>query len=451
MLNSLLSLLKKYLNQGCLLGYNSKDFYDLTRDYLKKINDIKKKNLTPKILLLEQNDYKFLAAFLAGIIAECPIFLGYNQWGQIELEQVIDLVQPNLIIGLNITEQLTPNFTLINSELLNLKNKIMIPTGGTSGKIRFTIHTWETLSASVKGFTDFFEVNTVNSFCTLPLYHVSGLMQFMRSFLTGGKIIIYPYTRLKQNDKIELDLSDFFISLVPTQLQFLLDNKPKLLTQFKTILLGGAPAWPCLLDTARNYKLNVAPTYGMTETASQIVTLKPENFLSGNQSTGQVLPHANILIDSKTGLISIQAKSLFLGYYPHQENPNQFMTDDLGYFDHENYLYIVGRNNQKIITGGENVFPKEIESAILETGLVKDISVIGIFDPQWGQAVTALYLPNNSSVQVEAIKASINYKLSKFKQPKYWIPLTQLPRNQQGKLNYQKLREIALTYLNCNK
>ena len=75
----------------------------------------------------------------------------------------------------------------------------MIPTGGSSGQIKFAIHTWETLKASVQGFTEYFQLKQVNSFCVLPLYHVSGLMQFMRSFTTGGKLAIIPFKTLESS------------------------------------------------------------------------------------------------------------------------------------------------------------------------------------------------------------------------------------------------------------
>jgi O-succinylbenzoic acid--CoA ligase len=171
---------------------------------------------------------------------------------------------------------------------------IMIPTGGTSGKIRFAIHTWQTLTASVRGFQAHFSLNSINSFCILPLYHVSGLMQFIRSLITGGKLFIGSYQKLKLGQIPDFPNADFFISLVPKQLQILLPDYSEWLGHFKTILLGGAPATPQLLNQARNYQLKLAPTYGMTETASQIVTLKPEEFLQGNNSSGKVLPHAQI-------------------------------------------------------------------------------------------------------------------------------------------------------------
>ena len=346
----------------------------------------------------------------------------------------------------------------------------MIPTGGTSGKIRFTIHTWETLTASVKGFHQYFGEIPVNSFCVLPLYHVSGLMQFLRSFITGGSIQILPYKALKAGETGKIDevigqrpvnscrgLSDpeeFFISLVPTQLQHLLrSDAAKWLSRFHTVLLGGAPAWQELLETARQHNIRLAPTYGMTETASQIVTLKPEDFLKGNNSSGQVLPHAKVTIRSstgevlgvnQTGTITIDADSLCLGYYPEFITKQQdFSTDDLGYFDRNGYLNIVGRSSNKIITGGENVFPYEVEAVILATQLVTDVCVIGLPDQYWGQVVTAIYVPSSPEVTPQSLQLAVEDKLSKFKCPKYWVPVVNLPRNFQGKLNYKQLSKIA--------
>ncbi|MEA5533121.1 2-succinylbenzoate--CoA ligase [Crocosphaera sp. XPORK-15E] len=445
-MSEILTLLQTRLNESWLMGYNSHKFYQLTQFYIDKFTQIKSNYSCPKIILAQPKPDHFLSAFLAAIITHCHLFLCDPQWTKKEWGQVVNLTQPNLILGIDNYPQFQPDNNQQNY-LLPETALIMIPTGGSSGNIKFAIHTWETLSASVKGFTQFFTVNQVNSFSVLPLYHVSGLMQFMRSFLTQGSIIIHGYSELKKGLKPSTDIRDYFISLVPTQLQRLLEIDPHWLRNFKTILLGGAPPWNSLLETARNYQLNLSPTYGMTETASQIFTLKPQDFLQGNQSTGQILPHVKIYINEPTKVINIQAKSLFFGYYPNFKKQSIFVTDDLGYCDHEHYLYIMGRNSQKIITGGENVFPKEVENAILETGLVKDVSVIGIPHSQWGEAVTAVYVAQTNSLNLQDIQTAIRNQLSYFKQPKYWIKLDNLPRNQQGKLNYQTLQNIALTHI----
>ncbi|NET74243.1 MAG: 2-succinylbenzoate--CoA ligase, partial [Sphaerospermopsis sp. SIO1G2] len=344
------------------------EFYQIATELYLQLIDISKKTAPPKIILAERKPIRFLASFVAACAAKCPVFLCNPDWGEQEWEQVLNLVQPNLIWGFD------NNYPLpITHYPLPFTNTIMIPTGGSSGKIKFTIHTWETLTASVAGFTEYFQLNTVNSFCTLPLYHVSGLMQFIRSFTTGGKLVISSLKTLDLISISHLNITDFFISLVPTQLQRLLESSELItwLSQFKTVLLGGAPAWPELLETARFHQIKLAPTYGMTETASQIATLKPEEFLQGKMNSGRTLPHAKITIDHSTSNIRIETKSLALGYYPDLwKTPHQLLVDDIGFLDQEEYLHIIGRSSNKIISGGENIYPEEIEAVIRQTNLV---------------------------------------------------------------------------------
>ncbi len=452
-MEDILAILKRRSAENWLIDYDSHEFYQLTEEFLQDFLQVLQQKKQAKILIMEKDSLRFLAAFLAGVISQAATFLANPQWSQQELEQVFELVQPDLIIGENQLSSL--NFSL-SSEVNFFPASIMIPTSGSSGSIRFAIHTWETLSASVQGFQQCFAVKSINSFCILPLYHVSGLMQFLRSFLTGGKLAIFSYKALKINKKPQIEVKDFFISLVPTQLQFLLQSDPIWLSHFQTVLLGGAPAWPSLLKTARKLYIQLAPTYGMTETASQIVTLKPEDFLRDNNSSGQILPHAQVTIrnqmgevleNNQTGIITINAESLCLGYYPDIfANSNCLKTDDLGFFD-GSYLHIIGRNSQKIITGGENVFPSEVEAAILSTQLVNDVCVIGLPDEKWGEVVTAIYVAEDNQISVETIKSSLADKISQFKQPKYWIQVKNLSRNQQGKIDYAMIKNLASTLL----
>jgi o-succinylbenzoate---CoA ligase len=415
-----------------------------------------------KILLTEREPVRFLAGFLAACAANCPVFLCNPDWGKQEWQEVFNLVQPNLILGDSDSggwNRIVYVPLPMYSSQLPIPNTIMIPTGGSSGKIKFAIHTWDTLMASVKGFTEYFQLNEVNSFCVLPLYHVSGLMQFMRSFTTGGKLAILSFREVESSQIYHLEPSDFFISLVPTQLQRLLQN-PDLttwLSQFKTVLLGGAPAGNELLEKARFSRIRLAPTYGMTETASQIATVKPDDFLNGKISSGQILPHAKITIcneqgdilkSNQKGNIIIKAQSLALGYYPEiWKNQDYLQVDDFGFLDNDGHLNILGRSSNKIITGGENVYPIEIESAIRATQMVNDVCVIGIPDKQWGQAITAIYIPKKANTSSLEIQKILKEKLCKFKIPKHWISVPTLPRNTQGKINQQQLQEIVTNVL----
>ncbi|MEH2262257.1 2-succinylbenzoate--CoA ligase [Nostoc sp.] len=443
-----------------LIGYNSSQFNQIAQELYLELAHLSACGTPPKIILAEREPLRFLASFIAACAANCPVFLCNPDWGTQEWQQVFDLVKPDIILGMGNREWGMGNGNNYQCPMPNAPcPTIMISTGGSSGQIKFAIHTWETLTASVQGFIEYFQLKRVNSFCVLPLYHVSGLMQFMRSFTTGGKLAIQPFKTVESGKILNIKQSELFISLVPTQLQRLLEN-PELtewLSQFNTVLLGGAPAWNELLEKARFHQIRLAPTYGMTETASQIATLKPDDFLGGKISSGQILPHAKVTIrnqqgeilnSNQIGNITIHAQSLALGYYPiTRENQTDFQIDDLGFLDEQGHLNIVGRNSDKIITGGENIYPAEIESAILSTQMVADICVIGIPDKHWGQALTAIYIPKKSDISALKIQTLLKDKLSKFKIPKYWIPQQNLPRNSQGKINRQQLQQIATEFL----
>jgi len=439
----------------------------------------------PTLFLAEPDPVDFLAGFVAACMEGCPVFLCNPTWTNSEWRQVFSQAHPDLIWG------------AVRGKAMGEKpphpcppphpETIMIPTGGSSGQVRFTVHTWGSLLASVQGFRTYFQLETqaVHSFCVLPLYHVSGLMQFLRSFTSGGTLVVRAFKPLSLDlaagngmgiqGENGMDPAEFFISLVPTQLQRLIGltsqapSIPLWLAQFQTILLGGGPAWPELLVQARHHRLNLALTYGMTETASQIVTLKPQDFLAGNNSCGQVLPHAQVTIQDRAGRrlppdqvghLSIQAKSQALGYFPDhplnkpfppqphtQGDPTStpgspFSPDDMGFLDAAGYLHIVGRNSDKIISGGENVFPAEVEAVIRATGLVQDICVLGLPHPHWGEAVTAVYVPIQGGLRLDTaeLQRAIAPQLSRYKQPKRWVAIEQLPRNDQGKINHDRLR-----------
>jgi o-succinylbenzoate---CoA ligase len=383
------------------------------------------------IAIATADPIEFIATLMAGLRRGIPLFLGNPHWRSTEWALVSKLT--NLV------------------DLDRHRHLIMIPTGGSSGEIKFAMHTWETLSASAWGFQEFYEVDCINSVCTLPLYHVSGLMQLWRSLLTNGKLVILDFHQLSDRTQTlpqSISIDNYFISLVPTQLAKLLDlDLATWLAEFKTILIGGASPKIELLDRARQAKLPLALTYGMTETASQIASLKPAEFLAGSNNCGRVLPHADIKLSAldsdRVGSIQIAAKSLMLGYFPDLDLPNYYEPDDIGTIDNRGYLTICGRNSDKIITGGENVFPIEVINAIMSTGLVADVWVLGLPDDYWGQVVAAIYVEDLIPVSGEMLAMAIADKISKYKIPKQWFPVAEIPRNILGKVLIQEATNLA--------
>jgi o-succinylbenzoate---CoA ligase len=407
------------LQAGWLVGIEGRSIIDRSN---QRLADFIRHQ--PRFILISTTDLtEFIADFMVGCRLGIPIFLCNPLWGDMEWAQISKL-----------TSQVNPQ---------QHQNTIMIPTGGSAGEIKFAIHTWETLSASVWGFQEFYGVAKINAVCTLPLYHVSGLMQLVRSILTDGKLLVTNFQQFCTEPSLiinQIELAHFFISLVPTQLAKLLALDSKWLSQFQTILLGGAPPSIELLNRARTAQLPIALTYGMTETASQITSLKPAEFLAGNNSCGRVLPHANIKLRSPDCEIQIEAKSLMLGYFPVLNSSAYFEPDDLGSFDSAGYLTILGRTSDKIITGGENVFPIEVINAIMSTGLVADVWVIGLPDRYWGQVVVAMYVENNIPVSADILSQAIAGKIGKYKIPKKWISVPKIPRNALGKVLVHELK-----------
>ena len=194
-IEQVITSLDKRSQDNWLVGYDTKKLNFLTRELFQQLTQLSRYGQPPTIFLAQSNPLKFVAGFLAAVAAKCPLFICNPSWIATEWQQVLDVVQPDLVWGEGLD-------FLVKKPLKNeakpfYSGKIMIPTGGSSGKIRFAIHTWETLSASARGFQSHFALKEVNSCCVLPLYHVSGLMQLLRSFLTGGRLFVLPYKALK--------------------------------------------------------------------------------------------------------------------------------------------------------------------------------------------------------------------------------------------------------------
>ncbi|TVP68832.1 MAG: 2-succinylbenzoate--CoA ligase [Leptolyngbya sp. LCM1.Bin17] len=418
---------------------------------------------SPAVLIAEADPLRFWVAFLGAWGAGCAVVLANPGWGDREWQPINQVFQPNRANPVQAGSSSYPCAWPLGTTA----DKILIPTGGTSGQLKSVIHTRESLMAAVQGFRQHFGVAVVNAYCVLPLYHVSGLMQGLRVLATGGYLAVQPYSELKQGQRLPLPPPGF-LSLVPTQLQWLLDQGEAFepwLRSFQAVLLGGAPPWPRLLHRARTLGIPLAPTYGMTETASQVATLLPQEFLAGHGGSGRALPHASLRIlnpqgqplpPTAVGTVTIAATSLAEGYVvltaeasePYRltslaptetagpqapGNRSELCTDDMGYLDAAGYLHLVGRRSNKLITGGENVFPEEVEAVLLATGQVQDACVVGLPCDRWGQQLCALVVIS-PTLPLATLPLLLQGQLAPFKQPKRWIAIAALPRTPQGKL-----------------
>ena len=301
----------------------------------------------------------------------------------------------------------------------------------------------------------------------LPLFHIGGLSILMRSVIYGISVMVHkrfdPFStnRAICEDKITI------ISVVAVMLQVMLaaldtDRRgagyPSTL---RCVLLGGGPVPYPLLEACMLRDIPVVQTYGLTETCSQAVTLSPADAMRKLGSAGRPLPPVQLRVmhDNRSaspgepGEIFLQGPTITPGYVDRPEATAQafqdgwFATGDIGYLDKDGYLYVLDRRADLIISGGENVYPAEIESVLLSHPGVEEAGVCGQADPQWGQVPVAfVVLKAGSTVSAEELLGYTAQKLARYKQPRAIYFTGQLPHTSSGKLLRRKLPDCYKLY-----
>lgn len=293
----------------------------------------------------------------------------------------------------------------------------------------------------------------------VPFFHVSGLSILMRSVIYGITVIIHEtFDPHKVNQAIEVE-GVTIISVVSNMLARMLDqrNSDGYPQSFRCMLVGGGPVPLHLLEKCKEGNIPVYQTYGMTETASQIVTLGPEFMLTKLGSAGKALFQAELRIEKdgkqlangEVGEIVVRGANVTGGYYHRPEATAQSIqngwlyTGDLGYLDDEGFLYVVDRRSDLIISGGENIYPAEIEAVLSSHPAVSEAGVTGKEDQRWGQVPVAFVkLHEGMNTSIEEIYAYCRNRLASYKVPQAIYVIDEIPRNAANKVLRRKLKEI---------
>lgn len=289
----------------------------------------------------------------------------------------------------------------------------------------------------------------------LPLFHISGLSALFKSVIYGMPVILH-----KRFDTAEIIRSinehrATMISVVQTMLSQLVQSVMRSPDSLRCVLLGGGPAPLKLLEDCKQKNFPVYQSYGMTETSSQIVTLPPEYSLSKLGSAGKPLFSCEIKImkDGKPceanehGEITVKGPNVMKSYFHNQKATEQsfqngwFLTGDLGYLDKEGFLYVLDRRSDLIISGGENIYPAEVEAVLLAHPSVMEAGVAGAEDEIWGKVPYAFIVKNNW-INEEELLEHCKKKLAKYKVPKQIYFVDQLPRNASNKLLRNELKNL---------
>ncbi|MEK4230419.1 o-succinylbenzoate--CoA ligase [Solibacillus sp. FSL H8-0538] len=291
--------------------------------------------------------------------------------------------------------------------------------------------------------------------CIVPIFHISGFSILVRSLLYGMTIRLYEKFDVVSCAAEIIDGTVTKMSVVAVMLEHILSELERLQQKahpnFNAILAGGGPIPVDYLQRAAKLHLPVSQTYGMTETSSQTATLANEDAFKKIGSSGKPLFFNRIKINKaneadREGEILVRGPHVTPGYIgrfknkPSTEN-GWLHTGDIGYLDEDGYLYVVDRRSDLIISGGENVYPAEIENVLLAHPAVKEAGVCGIADEKWGQVPVA-YIVLKENVDKECILDFCKTKLANYKIPKEIVFVAQLPRNGSNKLMRRKLKEI---------
>ena len=306
----------------------------------------------------------------------------------------------------------------------------MIHTSGTSGRPRAVELSYANHHASALASAENLGVEDDDRWlAVLPLFHVGGLAVLLRSAIYATTAVLHErFDAVRVRDALaggEATLA----SLVPTMLARVRSAGFEHASgELRAVLLGGGPIPGELLEWALSAGLPVSPTYGMTETASQVVTARP------GERSGRPLPGVELSIGDG-GEILVRGPMVAKG----AAGPDGWLhTGDRGRIDSEGRLHVDGRLKEIIVSGGENVSPVEVEEALLTHPAVADAGVAGVADPEWGEAITAFVVLSREA-SAEELRDWARERLAPHKVPKRLVQVGELPRNASGKLLRDRL------------
>ncbi|MGL4831832.1 MAG: o-succinylbenzoate--CoA ligase [Propionibacteriaceae bacterium] len=324
-------------------------------------------------------------------------------------------------------------------------------TSGTSGaakgvQLSFGNHWWSAMGSMLNlGL----EPERDAWVCAVPLFHISGFAIMMRSLIYGIAVYLQPQFDPTAMNDLLLRGAATTTSVVPQMLQSLIDDlgDRRYPATVRAVLLGGGFAPETTLARCEDHDVPVVFSFGMTETASQCIALPSADRRRKRGSAGLPLAGVEIRIGAglpagEVGPIELRGPSITVGYLGAAgsgttavDEIGWFSTGDMGYLDDEGYLYVVARLSDLIISGGENIYPIEVERCLLEHPGVAQAAVVGRPSEQWGYVPVAYVVRHDPELDVDALREYLRARLAHYKVPAaiYWCE--DLARTATGKVD----------------
>ena len=449
-----------YPNRICMNNYTYQDIYSAVVNVATRLQPL----ADTRIAIVSDNSVTMAVYLLAAMLVRKEVLLLNvhltageieNQLCQLHITTVLHSAKRCGQVPKSVTSM---EFESMESMLHNEEKDIfdwivndndiaaIMNTSATTGQFKSVPLRWSQIKAHVQASQEVLgRSEQDNWLMVLPLFHVSGLSILMRSLYNGTAMTIMESYHEEQVLQCIHDGRINMMSLVPTILKNL---EPRITHhQLRVILLGGEFIPRPLVDACIAKQLPIYKTYGMTETFSQSVTMPVLSNLNKLDSVGKPLPRMTVHIVNPdvdgVGEIHLNGPMVMRGYINREPIHGDFNTDDMGYVDEDGFLYILNRRTDLIISGGENIYPKEIEDIVYAMQGVKECAVIPVADTKWGQ-VPALFVAFDDIDALSAdlkmiVRDYISSKLAKYKVPKYITIMDALPRNGTGKIMRKSL------------
>ncbi|MCX2698262.1 malonate--CoA ligase [Ochrobactrum chromiisoli] len=337
-------------------------------------------------------------------------------------------------------------------------------TSGTTGRSKGAMLSHDNLLSNAATLRDCWRFTSADRLIhALPIFHTHGLFVASNvTMLAGASMYFLPKfdcdqaLALMPTATVMMGVPTFYVRLIQSA-----DLTPERTANMRLFVSGSAPL---LAETHRQFAAmtghHILERYGMTET-----NMNTSNPYDGERVAGTVgvpLPGVSLRItepesgkpvpDGETGMIEIKGPNVFQGYWHMQEKTASefrdgfFITGDLGVIDARGYVHIVGRSKDLVISGGYNIYPKEVETEIDQLPGVFESAVIGVPHPEFGEGVTAVIVRKDGvTLEEEDVLFALNERLARYKQPKRILFVADLPRNTMGKVQKNILRQ---TYAN---
>lgn len=424
-------------------------FLPLNTDYTATEIEYFLTDATPKVFVCDLDNEKVMLQVAAKVHVPCVLSLDY-------------LGESGSLITRR--EQEEAGFEGVAREADDLA--AILYTSGTTGRSKGAMLSHAALAANALTLADYWQFTRADKLIhALPIFHIHGLFVALNITLCAGSSL-YFFNRFNVDDIMQTLPRASVLMGVPTFYVRLLKHAELNKERVQGMRLFVSGSAPLLAETHQAWKQQtghaILERYGMTET--NMNTSNPYNGERRPGTVGHPLPGVEVkithpdtgvsLANGAVGQIEVRGPNLFSGYWQMPEKTAEelrpdgwFLTGDLGTRDDDNYISIVGRSKDLIISGGYNIYPKEIELVIDEHVDVLESAVIGVAHADFGEAVVAVVVANGDRQEEAGIKAVCQTALAAYKRPKCVVFVDELPRNTMGKVQKAKLREQYSTLL----